>query len=253
MTRDVPRGTSIVGISGWDFIRPIRLPSATWPAAGSTFRGVGQWAGCSQRQCRVHQITVTWPHGSGLHSTQWESFSILLRSRRVHRGMILMLRYFGIVGVVVNGPRMWQPRSAVMTCWVPGVHTNYRHTDGENRLWINTRVASVSVYPLCRGSIVNNMHMYVQGHYGDVIMGAIASQITSLTIVYSTVYSDADQRKHQSSASLAFVRGIHRGPVNSPHKWPVTRKMFPFDDVIMFLLVEFRTGHHGYQRHMKFT
>ena len=49
-------------------------------------------------------------------------------------------------------------------------------------------------------------------------MGAIASQITSLTIVYSTVYSDADQRKHQSSASLAFVRGIHRGPVNFPHK-----------------------------------
>ena len=71
-------------------------------------------------------------------------------------------------------------------------------------------------------------------HYGDIIMSAIASQITSLTIVYSTVYSDADQIKHQSSASLAFVRGIHRGPVNSPHKWPVTRKMFPFDDVIMY-------------------
>ena len=64
-------------------------------------------------------------------------------------------------------------------------------------------------------------------------MGAMASQITSLTIVYSTVYSDADQRKHKSSASLAFVRGIHRGPVNCPHKWPVTRKMCPFDDVIM--------------------
>ena len=70
-------------------------------------------------------------------------------------------------------------------------------------------------------------------HYNDVTMGTIASQITSLTIVYSIVYSDADQRKHQSSAPLAFVRGIHRGPVNSPHKWPVTRKMFPFDDVIM--------------------
>ena len=70
-------------------------------------------------------------------------------------------------------------------------------------------------------------------HYSDVIMGTIASQITSLTIVYSTVYSDVDQRKHQSSASLAFVRGIHRGPVNSPHKWPVTRKMFPLDDVIV--------------------
>ena len=70
-------------------------------------------------------------------------------------------------------------------------------------------------------------------HYNDVILDAIASQITSLTIVYSTVYSDADQRKHQSSASLAFVRGIHRWPVNSPLKWPVTRKMFSFDDVIM--------------------
>ena len=45
--------------------------------------------------------------------------------------------------------------------------------------------------------------------------------------------SDADQRNHESLASLAFVRVIHRGPVNSPHKWPVTRKMFPFDDVIM--------------------
>ena len=58
----------------------------------------------------------------------------------------------------------------------------------------------------------------------------IASQIT---IVYSTVYTDVDQRKHQSSASLAFVWGIHRGPVNSPHKRPVMRKMFPFDDVIV--------------------
>ena len=64
-------------------------------------------------------------------------------------------------------------------------------------------------------------------------MMAIASQITSLTIVYSAVYSGAHQRKHQSSASLAFMWGIHRGPVNSPHKWPVTRKMFPFDDIIM--------------------
>ena len=68
-------------------------------------------------------------------------------------------------------------------------------------------------------------------------MDTIASQMTSLIIVYSTVYSDADQRKPQSSASLAFVRGIHRWPVNSPHKGPVTRKMFPFDDVIMMYIV----------------
>ena len=67
-------------------------------------------------------------------------------------------------------------------------------------------------------------------------MGAMASQITSLTIVYSTVYSDADQRKHQSFASLAFVRGIHRRPVNFPYKWPLTRKMFPSDDVIIYFI-----------------
>ena len=70
-------------------------------------------------------------------------------------------------------------------------------------------------------------------HYYDVIMGAMAYQITSLTIVYSIVHSGTDQRTHQSSASVAFVRGIHRWPVNSPRKWPVTRKMFQFDDVIM--------------------
>ena len=64
-------------------------------------------------------------------------------------------------------------------------------------------------------------------------MSAMASQITSLTIVYTTVYSGADQRKQQSSASLAFVWEIHRGPVNSPRKRPVTRKMVPFDDVFM--------------------
>ena len=70
-------------------------------------------------------------------------------------------------------------------------------------------------------------------HNSDIIMGAMTSQITCHTIVYSTVYWGADQRKHQSSASLAFVPGIHRWPVNSPHKWPVTREMFPLDDVIM--------------------
>ena len=83
----------------------------------------------------------------------------------------------------------------------------------------------------------------VLSHYGDVIMGTMASQITSITIVYSTVYSGADQRKHQSSASLAFVRGIHRGPVNSPHKWPVTWKMFPFDDVMKIRRILFRFWH----------
>ena len=68
-------------------------------------------------------------------------------------------------------------------------------------------------------------------------MTMLASQITSLTVVYSIVYSGVNRRKHQSSASLAFVWEIHRWPVNFPHKWPVTRKMFPFDDVIMLLIM----------------
>ena len=73
--------------------------------------------------------------------------------------------------------------------------------------------------------------------YSEVIMGAMASQITDVSILYLTVCSGANQRKHQGSASLAFVRGIHRWPVNSPHKGPVKRKMFPFDDVIMCIII----------------
>ena len=70
-------------------------------------------------------------------------------------------------------------------------------------------------------------------HYSDVILSAMAFQITGASIVYSNIRSGTDQRKHQSSTSLAFVRGIHRWPVNSPHKRPATRKLFLFDDVIM--------------------
>ena len=90
-----------------------------------------------------------------------------------------------------------------------------------------TRVTCPNMQPCCP----------TRWYYNDVIMDAIASQITNLTIVYSIVNSSADKKKHQSSASLAFVRGIHRRPVNSPHKWPVTRKMLPFDDVMWSVLL----------------
>ena len=61
---------------------------------------------------------------------------------------------------------------------------------------------------------------YSAPHYSDVIMSAMASQITGVLIVYSTVCSGGHQRKHQTSASLACVRGIHRWPVNSrSHRW----------------------------------
>ena len=78
----------------------------------------------------------------------------------------------------------------------------------------------------------------VRMHYGDVIMSAISSQITSLTFVYSTAYSGADKKKHQSSASLTFVRGNHRWSVDFPHKGPETRKMFPFDNVIVWSTIK---------------
>ena len=72
--------------------------------------------------------------------------------------------------------------------------------------------------------VTSVLHEFIGIHYNDVIMNS--SQITSLTIIYSIVYSRAYQRKHQSSASLASVWGIHRSPVNSPHKGPVKQKMF---------------------------
>ena len=86
---------------------------------------------------------------------------------------------------------------------------------------------------LLQNFVLHPSFVKINKHYNDVIMGAIGSQITSLHDYSLNRLSGTDQRKHQSSASLAFVRGIHRWPVDSPHKWPVTRKMFPFDDVIM--------------------
>ena len=66
-------------------------------------------------------------------------------------------------------------------------------------------------------------------HYSDIILSAMVYQITSLTIVYSTIYSGTNQ----SSVSLAFVQGIHRWSLNSLHKGPVTQRRLLFDDVIM--------------------
>ena len=79
----------------------------------------------------------------------------------------------------------------------------------------------LSWYPI---NFAEQLQLIWRLHSDDVIKSAIASQITSLTIVYSTVYSDTDDRKHQSTASLAFVKGTRRWPVNSPHKGPVTRE-----------------------------
>ena len=91
---------------------------------------------------------------------------------------------------------------------------------------------------------IHSNHCEIMLHYSDVLMNTMASQITSLTLVYSTVYSGVDQRKHQSSASLAFVQGIHQWLVNSLHEGPVMRRMFPFDDVTM----DYQGLPHWYQK-----
>ena len=73
--------------------------------------------------------------------------------------------------------------------------------------------------------------------YNDVTMITMASQITGASIVYWSICSGAYQRKNQGSTSLAFVRGIQRGPVKFPHKGSITQKMFPFDYVIILLTI----------------
>ena len=72
-----------------------------------------------------------------------------------------------------------------------------------------------------------------ESHYSDVVMGSMASQITSLAIDYSSVYSKIKETSKLRVTGICA--GNSPGPVNSPHKWPVTQKMFPFDDVIMHI------------------
>ena len=98
-------------------------------------------------------------------------------------------------------------------------HGTVQMTKSEHcaRWWNGTK------YNRCQGFNLTNNDTALRWRHNN----AMASQITSLTIVYPTVYSGADQRKHQSSASLAFVQG------ESPHKGSVTWKMFPLDDVIL--------------------
>ena len=94
----------------------------------------------------------------------------------------------------------------------------------------HTKIARITSGDMCTRSTL----CLLRCHGSDVIINTTAFQITRIPIVYSTVCPSAYQRKHPSSVSLAFVRGIHRWPVNSPHKGPVTRNMLPFGDVIMW-------------------
>ena len=184
---------------------------------------------------------------------------------------------FGFENNWVADPKIWLGTSKKNTTllWLPGKLWYVNHIDGlvqerrkfsANTLELRLSCINPSIYDLCTSNHVQSSMRFMctldvctctkfmepgllrklmirstlVNHCNGVMISAMASQITSRTIVYSTFYWGADQRKHQSFASLAFVWGIHRWPVNSPHKGAVTRKMFPFDDVIM---TDFHTWH----------
>ena len=177
---------------------------------------------------QINSLLLTVCGSAGINRRPWwrhqmETFSALLALCVGNsRGASIFFFICAWINGWVNNPEAGDLRRHRAHCdvrvMVSQLHPDYQHASSTTDTWCQS---------ISSGTI----------HYDDVIMSAIASQITSLTIVYSTVYPDVDQSKHQSSASLAFVWGIHRGPVNSPHKWPVTRKMFPFDDVIMFYMI----------------
>ena len=147
----------------------------------------------------------------------------------IHRSFKIKVRYVHNIGFTIDMTSLCSIMQTEQVHVNHGNLSNFHADEDLNRIVHRHQQSKLKEFK-------NYSFPGAPSHYTDVIMRPMASQITSLTIVYSTVYSDADQRKHQSPASLAFVRGIHRGPLNSPHKWPVTRKMFPFDDVIMVLI-----------------
>ena len=110
--------------------------------------------------------------------------------------------------------------------------TKAKKTQAGEKTWLTTTLDIPAMYgPMFMDHCL--IRVFVVDNYSHIIRSAMASQITSAPIGCTTVCSGADQRKHQSSASRAFVRGIHRWPMDSPLKAPVTRNMFVFDVVIM--------------------
>ena len=176
------------------------------------------------------QLSANWKSGLkillnhyGYEYNPWPAYNqTIVQRSKFNRKWVQSSSGSATLGLVSHNQYMFILRSMA----VPNMN------QGHNISW------TVVETSLWTGGRTDKIHRWTDStdndsHYNDVILSMIASQITSLTIVYSTIYSGADQRKHQSSASLPFVQEIHRGPVNSPHKGPVTWKMFPFDDVIM--------------------
>ena len=121
--------------------------------------------------------------------------------------------------------------------------TSHPHLPGANELneFENYDFEIAAIFPSANESRAQELikwnvshFVIIRGHYSDVIMGGrdSISDHQPHDCLLKCLFRRRS-KKTSKLASLAFVQGIHRGPVNSPHKWPVTRKMFPFDDVIM--------------------
>ena len=138
-----------------------------------------------------------------------------------------------VYSTIYSGADQIKRQSSASLTYVRGIHrwpVNSLHKRANNAVHFDD---VIMLFTQVVQAISTSHLRIISPQYTDVIMSAMASKITSITVVYSIVYSGADQRQRQSSASLAFVRGIHRWPVNSPYKGPAMRKKIPFDDVIM--------------------
>ena len=163
------------------------------------------------------------------HLSQYLTYSVTVLSKEVSESW--MLYQWGCHKFNKTPSNYVYVVLTTQPCFITGINQQRQSWTILRFLWFDSQPAGNEMsFPML--NVLSNMHNNV------VIMSVITSQITSRTIVYSAVHSGAHQRKHESSALLAFVRGIHRWPGNSPHKGPVRRKMFPFDNVIMFYFID---------------
>ena len=185
---------------------------------------------CMGKKCKKHAANAV-VHSFGVVVLLWFIHGDVIKWKHFPR-------YWPFVRAIhwssMNSPHKGQRRGALVfsliCAWINGWANNREAGDLRcHRAHYDVSVMQMSYW--LYHQLAHHILQFID--YNDVIMSAMTSEITSLTIVCTSIYSGADQRKHQSSASLAFVWGIHRWPVNSPRKGPVTRKMFPFDDVII--------------------
>ena len=154
----------------------------------------------------------------------------------------MLLNRFGITKILLNGCEAHFTKNFYLTIQINENFILLVFKFLESDLYTKVcawyaRYATMACKKNCNNLIIKYWITVIQIFYGIGSIHYCDAIMSGIRIVYSTICSGADHRKHQSSTSLAFVRGIHWWPVNSLHKRPVTWKMFPFDDVIMILLV----------------